>query len=193
MIFFLNTIKAFFAIFGVMDPLGNVPVFLSLTENFDYKIKKQLAIKAVITAGIILIIFLFLGNMILDFFHISVQSFRIAGGIILILIGLQILFDIRFAKETSTQIDDISAVPLATPLIAGPGMITAVIIFSKEYGYLITIIGIFANLLLSWILFRFAHHIVKLVGKNGTLIFAKFMSLILVAIGVEFIKNAFNF
>ncbi len=145
-----------------------------------------------IRAGIILLIFLFLGNMILDFFHISVQSFRIAGGIILILIGLQILFGVKFTKESQSQMDDISAVPLATPLIAGPGMITATIIFSKEYGYTITIIAIAANLLLSWLLFRYAHYILKFLGRSGTLMFAKFMSLILVAIGVEFIKNAFN-
>ena len=85
--------------------------------------------------------------------------------------------------------DDLSVVPLATPLIAGPGMITAVVIFSKEYGYLITIIGIVANLVLSGVLFRYANYLVKFLGKGGTLMFVKFMSLILVAIGVEFIRN----
>jgi len=142
-------------------------------------------------AGAILLVFLFLGNAILDFFRISIESFRIAGGIIIILIGLQILFGIRSFKD-SQQPDDLSAVPLATPLIAGPGMITTTIIFSKEYGYLITIIAIAANLLLSWVLFHFAHRIVKVIGRSGSLMLAKFMSLILVAIGVEFIRSAFN-
>lgn len=185
----LNVVKAFFAVFGVMDPLGNTPVFLSLTERLDEKTKRSLAIKAVIRAGIVLLVFVFLGNVILDFFHISLQSFRIAGGIILLLIGLQLLFGLRFSNEPEIMADDLSVVPLATPLIAGPGMITAVVIFSKEYGYLITIIGIVANLVLSWVLFRYANYIVKFLGKGGTLMFVKFMSLILVAIGVEFIRS----
>lgn len=185
----LNVVKAFFAVFGVMDPLGNTPVFLSLTERLDEKTKRSLAIKAVIRAGIVLLVFVFLGNIILDFFHISLQSFRIAGGIILLLIGLQLLFGLRFSNEPEIVADDLSVVPLATPLIAGPGMITAVVIFSKEYGYLITIIGIVANLVLSWVLFRYANYIVKFLGKGGTLMFVKFMSLILVAIGVEFIRS----
>jgi multiple antibiotic resistance protein len=131
----------------------------------------------------------FLGNVILDFFHISLQSFRIAGGIILILIGLQILFGLHLGSGSEIVADDLSVVPLATPLIAGPGMITTAVIFAKEYGYLITIIGITANLVLSWILFRYASYIVKFLGKGSTLMFVKFMSLILVAIGVEFIRN----
>ncbi len=183
-------IKAFFAIFGVMDPVGNVPVFISLTKNISFADKQRLAIRAIIRAGIILIIFVFLGNAILDFFYISMQSFRIAGGIILALVGLQILFNIHFGNSEEEKNEDISVVPLATPLIAGPGMITTAVIFSKEYGYLITILAITANLLLSALLFRFADRIVKLLGASGTLLFAKVMGLILVAIGVEFIRNA---
>ncbi len=186
----ISIVKAFFAVFGVMDPLGNTPVFVSLTDKLDSKTKQSLALKAVLRAGVILLTFLFLGNGILSFFHISLQSFRIAGGIILILIGLQILFGAKFGTETEMTSEDISAVPLATPLIAGPGTITAVIIFSKEYGYVITIISIIANLVVSLILFYYAHRIVKVLGKSGTLMFMKFMSLILVAIGVEFILNS---
>ena len=187
----VSVFKAFFAVFGVMDPLGNTPVFVSLTSKLDKKTKQLLATKAVLRAGVILIVFVFLGNGILSFFHIYLQSFRIAGGIILILIGLQILFGMRFGAEAEMTSDDISAVPLATPLIAGPGTITAVIIFFKEYGYTIMIISIIANLLVSWLLFFYAHHVMRILGKNGALMFMKFMSLILVAIGVEFIRNSF--
>lgn len=188
---FTLLLKAFFAVFGVMDPVGNVPTFLSLTEKMDITSKRRLATKAVLRAGIILLIFVFLGNAILNFFHISIQSFRIAGGLILILVGFQILFGIRFGKEDES-LDDISVVPLATPLIAGPGTITTVVIFSKEYGYQITLIGVIANLLLSWILFRYAPLILKILGKSGTLLFAKVMGLILVAIGVEFTRSGLS-
>ncbi len=189
----LSIVKAFFAVFGVMDPMGNTPVFVSLTDKLDNQTKRSLALKAVLRAGVILLAFLFLGNGMLSFFHISLPSFRIAGGIILILIGLQILFGAKFGTETEMTSEDISAVPLATPLIAGPGTITAVIIFAKEYGYAITIVSIIANLAVSWLLFCYAHQIVKFLGKSGTLMFMKFMSLILVAIGVEFIRNSLAF
>ncbi len=189
----INIVKIFFAIFGVLDPLGNTPVFLSLTERLDEKERHKLALKAVIRAAIILLVFMFGGTMILDLFQVSIESFRIAGGVLLVLIGLQMLFGIHPGPEGGSQADDISMVPLATPLIAGPGMITATIIFTKEYGYLITIIGILANLLLSWALFYYASRIVKVIGRSGALAFAKFMSLILVAIGIEFIRNALGF
>ena len=86
--------------------------------------------------------------------------------------------------------NDISVVPLAMPLIAGPGTITSSVILAKEYGYLLTLVGIVVNLLLTRLLFRYAHVILKILGKKGTLAFAKVMGLIIVAIGVEFVRSA---
>jgi len=186
----LAFIKAFFAVFGVMDPVGNVPVFLSLTEKMDGKAKWGLAKRAVFRAGVILIVFLFLGNLVLDAFHISIESFRIAGGLVLVLVGLQILFGLDGHKHESKDEDDISVVPLATPLIAGPGTITTTVILSKEYGYFPTLAAILANLALTLLLFRFAEIPLRVLGRKGAVAFAKVMGLILVAIGVEFIRSA---
>lgn len=187
----LSFTQVFFAIFGVMDPVGNVPMFLTLTGKMDEKTRQSLATKACIRAGAILVIFVFFGNFVLNAFHISIESFRIAGGLILALLGLQILFGINFEKNGDPDGEgDISVVPLATPLIAGPGMITSAVILSKEYGYLLTLAGIAANLILSRLLFKYASFVLKILGKKGTLVFAKVMGLILVAIGVEFIRNA---
>lgn len=189
----LGFTQVFFAIFGVMDPVGNVPMFLTLTSKMDEKTRQSLALKAVARAGVILVIFVFFGNFVLNAFHISIESFRIAGGLILALLGLQILFGLNFEKsgDPASEDNDISVVPLATPLIAGPGMITSAVILAKEYGYLLTLAGVAANLLLSLLLFKYAYFIVRVLGKKGTLVFAKVMGLILVAIGVEFIRSAF--
>jgi multiple antibiotic resistance protein len=84
-------LQVFFAIFGVMDPVGNVPVFLTLTGKMDPATRQLMARKAVIRAGIILVLFAFLGNAILNVFHVSIESFRIAGGIVLVILGLQIV------------------------------------------------------------------------------------------------------
>lgn len=185
--------QVFFAIFGVMDPVGNVPMFLTLTGKMDEKTRQSLALRAIMRAGVILVVFVFFGNFLLNAFHISIESFRIAGGIILTLLGLQILFGISLEKsgDPEAEDNDISVVPLATPLIAGPGMITSAVILAKEYGYLLTLAGIFANLALSLLLFKYAYFILRVLGRKGTLVFAKVMGLILVAIGVEFIRSAF--
>jgi len=182
--------QVFFAVFGVMDPVGNVPVFISLTSKLDRAAREKLATEAVIRAGIILTFFVFLGNAALNAFHISIESFRIAGGIVLVLLGLQIMFGIVLEDERPDADADISVVPLAMPLIAGPGMITLAVILSKEYGYFMTLAGIAANLVLTKVFFHYSGIILRLLGKKGSLAFAKVMGLILVAIGVEFVRSA---
>ncbi len=186
----LGFVQVFFAVFGIMDPVGNVPVFISLTGKLRKEERERLATAAVIRAGIILTVFVFLGNAVLNAFHISIESFRIAGGLILVLLGLQILFGINLENERPEEENDISVVPLAMPLIAGPGMITSAVILSKEYGYFLTLAGIVANLVLTKIFFHYSGFILKLLGKKGSLAFAKVMGLILVAIGVEFVRSA---
>ncbi len=181
--------QVFFAIFGVMDPVGNVPMFLSLTGKMDRKTQQSLATAAVVRAGVILVVFVFLGSAILHAFQISIESFRIAGGLILAILGLQILFGKEHDASPGAGAD-ISVVPLATPLIAGPGMITSAVILAKEYGYVLTLAGIVANLIVTRLLFRYAYLVLRLLGDKGALAFAKVMGLIIVAIGVEFIRSA---
>jgi multiple antibiotic resistance protein len=183
-------VQVFFAVFGVMDPVGNVPMFLSLTGKIGKAERERLATQAVIRAGIILTIFVFLGNFLLDAFHISMESFRIAGGIVLILLGLQILFGVNVENERPEEGSDISVVPLAMPLIAGPGMITSAIILSKEYGYALTLAGIVINLVLTKVFFHYSGLVLRVLGTKGSHAFAKIMGLILVAIGVEFVRSA---
>ncbi len=183
----LQLLQVCLAIFGVMDPVGNVPVFITLTGKMERAERERLATAAVLRAGVILVIFVFLGSAILDAFHISIESFRIAGGLILVLLGLQILFGKEHTVEGEA---DISVVPLATPLIAGPGMITSAVILAKEYGYVITLGGIIVNLILTRIVFRYSYVVVRVLGKKGALACAKVMGLIITAIGVEFIRSA---
>jgi len=186
-------LQVIFAVFGVMDPAGNVPVFITLTRKMTPEKKRQVALKAVLRAGATLVIFVFLGNAILELFQVSIESFRIGGGLVMILLGLQILFGISWKEDPEEQPEDISVVPLATPLIAGPGMIATSVVLAKQYGYVITLVGIAINLALELVLLHQADRIFKLLGKEGTLAFAKIMGLILVTIGVEFIRTSLKF
>jgi multiple antibiotic resistance protein len=191
----LSLIQIFFAIFGVMDPIGNIPFFLTFAGSLNKDARDKFARSAIIYAGVILIIFMFLGNAILNLFQISMESFRIAGGIALFMIGTKILFGIEFGpKKDEKEKEKIpSIMPLATPLIAGPGTISLVIILAKEYGYFFTLVGILVNLLLNYILFFLAPYILKIFGKKEIMVFANMMGLILMAIGVEFIRKALAF
>jgi multiple antibiotic resistance protein len=184
--------QVFFAIFGVMDPVGNIPFFLTFAHSLDRKQKERFARSAILYAGAILVIFMFLGNAILNVFEISMGSFRIAGGLVLLALGFKILFGIEFnaKKEEPEDEKEPSIIPLATPLIAGPGMISLIIILAKEYGYLLTLAGILVNLLVNYIVFCLAPYILKVFGKKEVVVFGKMMGLILMAIGVEFIRTA---
>lgn len=182
--------QAFFAAFAVMDPLGNAPIFLALTEKMERRAAAELARNAVLLAAGLLAVFVFLGSGLLEVFRISIESFRIAGGIVMGLLGLQILFGGFGHDPAAHDGRDLSVVPLATPLIAGPGMITTSVILAKEYGYLMTLAALCANLLLTWLCFRNAARVFRLFGRKGATVFAKVMGLILLALGVEFIRAA---
>jgi len=182
-------VQIFFAVFGVMDPVGNVPVFLSLTKGMDPAARIALAGAAVRRAALILLIFVFFGSTVLEVFHISLESFRLAGGLVLMLIGLQILFGIKIEDDRPEAGGDLSMVPIATPMIAGPGMLATAVILAKEYGYVLTLTGLAANLALSYVLFRHSGIVLRLLGTKGAHAAAKVMAFILVAIGVEFIRS----
>ena len=184
-------IQVFFAVFGVLDPVGNTPVFMSLTEKMGLKERRALTNRALLRAAAIMAVFVFLGTAVLDAFHISLQSFRIAGGIITALVGLQITFGIELPYDKPDSGEDIGVVPLAMPLIAGPGMLTLAVILTKEYGHVVTLSGIAANLLLTKLLFDRSELVIRFVGKSGSHMIVKVMGLILLAMGIEFIRSAF--
>jgi len=133
-LFLANLLRAFFSIFVIMDILGNIPIFLSMSSRFKKKDKKKIANRAVISAGILLLIFLFIGKFVLNFFGISISSFKIAGGLIILIVGIEMVLGISF-KEKKYSLYEFAVVPLATPLITGPGVITTIIILSEQAAY----------------------------------------------------------
>ncbi|HII15635.1 MAG TPA: MarC family protein [Nanoarchaeota archaeon] len=182
----IETIKAFFAIFAVMDALGNAPIFISLTEKMSIKDHKMIANKSAMVAAVLLFIFLFFGNAIMDFFGISIGSFKIAGGILLFIIGIKMIFGLSFLEKHVSKYT-LAIVPLATPLITGPGVITATIIAVHEYGYAATVIAAAANLIISWLSYRESHFINRILGRQGGEVLSRVMGIILAALAVEFV------
>jgi len=182
----MEFIKAFVAIFVIMDVFGNVPIFSILNGKFTKERKIQNIKRAVLIASIVLFLFLFIGNYLLNFFGVRMSSFKVAGGIVLMILGLKILLGLKLTKKE--DLSEIAVVPMATPLITGPGVITTVMILVGKYGYWIPLIASILNLLLAYFILRYSDRLLKVIGKQGSDVVSRIMGLIIVAIAVEFIR-----
>lgn len=194
---------AFGALFSIMNPLGTVPVFATLTQQNNDKEKQQIALKTAINVLVILLISFFLGQYILTFFNISIISLKIAGGLIISSSGFALLTgkfsEHKGMKRQKIQNDiesrnEISLTPLAIPMIAGPGTISLLITYNQEYKNADQIITIIIAMIVAalsiFIILRSAHFIVKKLGASGINALSRIIGFIVIAIGVEFIISS---
>ncbi len=179
-------IKSFVILFVILDPIGNIPIFISLTKGMKAKEISHNIHRAIIVASVVLFIFLFLGIKIFEFFRITTESFLIAGGIILLIFSIFYVLGIQVVKGHHKGAD-VASVPLGTPLITGPGTITTTIILVGEHGILITLIAAIIALFCTWLILRYSNYLYKILGKSGSNIITRIMGLILAAIAVQFI------
>lgn len=194
---------AFGALFSIMNPLGTVPVFATLTQQNNNNEKQQIALKTAINVLIILLISFFLGQYILTFFNISIISLKIAGGLIISSSGFALLTgkfsEHKGMKRQKIQNDiesrnEISLTPLAIPMIAGPGTISLLITYNQEYKNADQIITIIIAMIIAalsiFIILRSAHFIVNKLGASGINALSRIIGFIVIAIGVEFIISS---
>lgn len=198
-------IKFLVGLFAIVNPIGLLPVFISLTDRFDSESRNQTNRMANIGVAVILIISLLAGSFILDIFGISLNSFRIAGGLLVVIIGMTMVNGkLGENKQNKDELHDsaktsVALVPLALPLMGGPGAITSMIVWGTNYnsvGYIIGfIICIFIFCGGCWLLFRSAPFIIRTLGKSGLNVVTRIMGLLLMALGVEImvggIRNLF--
>ncbi len=180
-------VEAFIALFVIMDPIGNLPIFINLTKGDPIKEVKKNIDRAIFVAGVLLFLFLFLGLQIFDLFGINLNSFQIAGGIILLIIGILYVFGmpLRFVKSHNADL----SVPIGTPLLTGPGVITTTIILVKENGTLVTVIAAFLTLLATWLILVHSLKLYKILGEHWSNVISRSMGIVLAAIAVEFIAK----
>ncbi|MBI2653177.1 MarC family protein [Candidatus Woesearchaeota archaeon] len=180
-----GVLEAFITLFVIMNPVGNLPLFISLVKGMpSQEIKKQVD-SSVFVAGVLLFVFLFLGLRIFRLFGLDLNSFQIAGGIILLVIGILFILG-EPHKMIKFHGHDLS-VPVGTPLLTGPGVITTTLILVKERGTFITVIAAFFTLLATWLILINSSKIYKLLGGHWTNVMSRVMGLILAAIAVKFI------
>ena len=188
-------IQSFVVYFVVVDPLGNGPIFLSLTQSQNTKEKIQTSIEAVSIATIILISFSVIGKFILSYLSISLASFRIAGGLILFIIALEMLFNKR--QERKEQIanevkDKVSIFPLAIPILSGPAAITSIIVIMSDIGdnivyQLISIASLISVMLITLVLFIIISKSGDFINKKIVNVFSRVIAIILAALSVQYI------
>ena len=193
-------LKFFVALVAVVNPVGAVPIFINLTASQDIRTRNTTGNVAALSVGIILVVVLFTGEAILRFFGISVGSFRVGGGILILLMAIAMLnakmSNIRQTKEEeldSAERESVAVVPLATPLLAGPGAISTVILHAQRHSSslhsLYLCLAIIALAGLTALLMRMAPHISQWLGKTGINIVTRLMGLVMAAMGVEFIAH----
>lgn len=192
--------SAFVTLFVTIDPPGLAPLFLALTVGMTRAERAQVAVRATVTAFAVLLLFAVAGLGILSIFGITIHAFRIAGGVLLFYIAFEMIFERRLdRKEKSAEmaqadhIRNIAVFPLAIPLIAGPGAISATILLSVTYsdlpGRLILILIVAINLAIAWIVFIAADRIEKLLGATGRIVLTRLLGLILAALAVQFVAD----
>jgi len=190
-------IQTFFLYFIVIDPLGNTPLFLSITQNMDTNKKIRIALSATIIASIILLFFALLGSSLLSYLNISYPAFTIGGGIILLIIAIEMLFDKRQQRkgeDIDLNSDNVSVFPLATPIIAGPAAITSVIVSVSDIGTNFTnqtvgMMSLTLVLVLTFVIFFIASKFSKLINKKIISVISRVVAIILVGLSVQYILD----
>ncbi|WP_075340532.1 MarC family protein [Tenacibaculum agarivorans] len=180
--FNLNEIfTAFMVLFAVIDIVGNIPIIIDLRKKVGH-IQSE---KASIIAGLIMILFLFVGQRLLGFIGIDVNSFAVAGSFILFFIALEMILGITLYKEEEDQALNATVFPLAFPLIAGPGSLTTLLSLRAEFQLMNIIIAVLLNVLVIYAVLKTSSRIERMIGKNGIAIIRKIFGVILLAIAVK--------
>ena len=196
-------VPAFATLFVVVDPIGLVPMYLALTEGMDAKARRNTAVRATLLAGAVLLVFAVAGRAALDFLGISLPAFRIAGGILLFVLALEMLFEKRSerraknveeagAEDTASSSDDIWVFPLGIPLIAGPGAIASVILLMSTHAgsgvEQILVIAVLAAVLIQTLgLFLLAARLKRFLSATAIRAMTRLLGMILAALAVQFV------
>lgn len=177
-----------FTLFAVIDVLGSIPAIISIKK----KMGEINAIQATLVSGALMLLFFFVGENVLEFMGLDMQSFAIAGSIVIFILGLEMILGLEFFKlDKGTNTSTI--VPVAFPLIAGSGTLTTVMSLKANFHQGNILIGIFLNLVFVFITLRSIHMLERMLGPSGITVIRKFFGVILIAIGVKIFRNNVGF
>jgi multiple antibiotic resistance protein len=182
-----DILLVFIPMFFTVDPIGILPVFASLTQGLTPQEKREIIFQSLITASLVAIGFIFLGKVIFHFLGITMGDFMVAGGVILFCLAM---VDLTSQGETRRGVaSELGAVPIGTPLVVGPAVLTISLMLVSVHGLVITLIALFLNIAIVGIVFIFSDNLMRLLGPSGSRALSKVMMLLLAAIGVMMVRR----
>jgi multiple antibiotic resistance protein len=193
----LLLVEVLVTMFVIMDPVGNVPIFLSVTRRLDPRGRNRAALLAVLTAGAVIFVFALVGRQVLAYLGVSVPALQAAGGLLLLLVALELLTGAGSVARGEPEEGDhvaVAMVPLGTPLLAGPGAIVATIVFvtrstgAPDLGMIAA--GVGAVLVVVYLALRFSGLLIRVLGRSGILLLSRIAGLLLAAIAVQMLADA---
>lgn len=178
---------SFVSLFVALDIVGILPMYISMIQHQSPKDRKTTIRTSIVVAFIVALLFTLGGQALFKFMGITLFDFKIAGGIVLLLISLADLLGSPESKNRASGSTGI--VPLAVPLITGPAAMTTLVIQAGSYGYPITIASMIANYFIAWVILHNSFYVTRLFGRDGTVVISKIAALLLAAIGVAMIRS----
>tara|TARA_R110002167_G_scaffold33281_1_gene106942 strand:- start:129 stop:749 length:621 start_codon:yes stop_codon:yes gene_type:complete len=197
----IDVLAVFITFFAVIDPIGTIPVFIAVTDKYEQKIKRRVALRAIIVSAFVLLFFMVAGEILLRALSIPLPAFQISGGIVLFLFALNMIFGESKPEEEIKLLaqshKETAIFPLAVPSIASPGAMLAAVLLTKNSLFTIweqtqTALVMLSVLLLAYVLMLLSGFIVRLIGSSGASVISRVMGLILSAIATTNILNGFN-
>lgn len=180
----------FIPIFLAVDIIGTIPIYLGLTEAFNGRQKKKILTDSIIIATVLAVIFVFLGKFILASLGITINDFKVAGGVLLFILSVYLLMPGKSREFIIQSMDeDIGIFPLATPLITGPAVLVTTMMLLNSFGLIVTLTSLILNMALAWLILRYSDFLIKLVGSSGIKALSKISYIFLAAIGVMIIRQ----
>jgi multiple antibiotic resistance protein len=180
-------LQSFVLLFSIIDPIGTVPIFIALSADYPEQ-RRRIVRQSVIVATVILLVFAYVGWVIFAALGITIDDFRIAGGIVLFTVAYDHLSGRKGGEKSKPS--EVAVFPLATPLLAGPGAISTVVILANPpYGPLLTFLVVTLNSVLAYLILTRSEWVVRKLGENGSLALTRITALLIAAIAVSFVTT----
>ena len=185
--------QAFVTLLVIMDPVGNVPVLLALTRPYDPELRRRAGLQATGVAAAVIVSFALFGEVVLRLLGISIESLQVAGGLLLVLVALELLQPGGQVEQAPRPGTNAAFVPLGTPLLAGPGAIAAVMVYARQVDDVgeatAVVLALMAVLMVVYLALRYAAGLVELLRENGIELLSKVVGLMLAAIAVQMVAT----
>jgi len=182
---FSQVVTVTFTLFAVIDVLGSLPVIISIKK----KVGDINAMQATLVSGLLMLLFFFIGEQMLEFMGLDIKSFAIAGSIVIFILGLEMILGLEFFKQDKDAARTSTLVPVAFPLIAGSGTLTTVMSLKAAYQQYNILIAILINLIIIYVTLRSVNFLERILGPSGIAVVRKFFGVILLAIAVKIFRN----